>query len=162
MLVNPDKLIPSGASLPEACCPGPRAIAMRCRRKRAAPVAHNAIAWARGARRAPDSRVAALIRRDARVTLLPAQAQFKPTKPIEPLVHTRPGSAADVLARFISAAVDKEKLAPVRMTVNNKSGGGRLTGMNYLIEKRERRTRSPSLPAHGWSTRSRRARPRSA
>lgn len=66
----------------------------------------------------------------------PAAAQFKPTKPIEIIVHTGPGGGADVLARFISSLVDKEKLAPVRMQVNNKPGGGGLTAMNYVVEKK--------------------------
>jgi putative tricarboxylic transport membrane protein len=66
----------------------------------------------------------------------PGYAQFKPTKPIEIIVHTGPGGGADVLARFISQAVEKEKLAPVRMQVNNKSGGGGLTAMNYVVEKK--------------------------
>jgi len=41
-----------------------------------------------------------------------------------------------VLARFIAQAVEKEKLAPVRMQVNNKPGGGGLTAMNYVVEKK--------------------------
>lgn len=67
---------------------------------------------------------------------VPASAQWKPTKPVEMIVHTGPGGGADVLARFISSAVDKEKLAPVRMQVNNKPGGGGLTAMNYVVEKK--------------------------
>jgi len=63
-------------------------------------------------------------------------ADFKPTRPIEVIVHTGPGGGADVLARFISQTVDKEKLAPVRMQVNNKPGGGGLTAMNYVVEKK--------------------------
>jgi putative tricarboxylic transport membrane protein len=66
----------------------------------------------------------------------PASAQFKPTKPVELLVHTGPGGGADVLARFISSALEKEKLAPVRMQINNKTGGGGITAMNYLMEKK--------------------------
>lgn len=66
----------------------------------------------------------------------PAMAQFKPTKPIEVIVHTGPGGGADVLARFISSLVDKEKLAPVRLQVNNKPGGGGLTAMSYVVEKK--------------------------
>src|SRR5688572_5882652 len=66
----------------------------------------------------------------------PAFAQFKPTKPIEVIVHTGPGGGADVLARFIASTVEKEKLAPVRMQVNNKSGGNGVTAMNYVIEKK--------------------------
>ena len=65
-----------------------------------------------------------------------ALAQFKPTKPIEVVVHTGPGGGADVLARFIVSTVEKEKLAPVRMQVNNKTGGNGSTAMNYLVEKK--------------------------
>jgi putative tricarboxylic transport membrane protein len=66
----------------------------------------------------------------------PAAAQFKPSKPIEIIVHTGPGGGGDVLARFISQAIDKEKLASVRFQVNNKPGGGGLTAMNYVVEKK--------------------------
>jgi putative tricarboxylic transport membrane protein len=41
-----------------------------------------------------------------------------------------------VLARALAAIIDKEKLAPVRMQVNNKTGGGGLTAMHYLAEKK--------------------------
>lgn len=66
----------------------------------------------------------------------PAWAQFKPTKPVEFIVHTGPGGGADVLARFIAQAIEKENLAPVRFQVNNKSGGGGLTAMAYVAEKK--------------------------
>jgi putative tricarboxylic transport membrane protein len=67
----------------------------------------------------------------------PAAAQtFTPSKPIEFVVHTGPGGGSDVLARFIAAAAEKEKLLPVRMHVNNKAGGGGLTAMAYVAEKR--------------------------
>ena len=66
----------------------------------------------------------------------PALAEFKPTRPIEIIVHTGPGGGADVLARFIASVVEKEKLAPVRMTVNNRPGGGGLTGMAHVVEKK--------------------------
>ena len=69
-------------------------------------------------------------------TAAPASAQFKPTRPIEVIVHTGPGGGADVLARFIASTVEKEKLAPVRMQVNNKSGGNGVTAMNYVMEKK--------------------------
>ena len=62
----------------------------------------------------------------------PAWAQFKPTKPIEFIVHTGPGGGADVLARFIAQTIEKENLAPVRFQVNNKTGGGGLTAMAYV------------------------------
>ena len=65
-----------------------------------------------------------------------ALAQFKPTRTIEVVVHTGPGGGADVLGRFISNLVEKEKLAPVRMQINNKTGGGGATAMNYVVEKK--------------------------
>jgi putative tricarboxylic transport membrane protein len=70
------------------------------------------------------------------LSLTPALAQFKPSKPIEVIVHTGPGGGGDVLARFIAQAVEKEKLAPVRMQVNNKTGGNGVTAMNYVVEKK--------------------------
>lgn len=67
----------------------------------------------------------------------PACAQgFKPTRPIEFVTHTGPGGGGDVFARAISAAMDKEKLMPVRMQVVNKTGGGGHTAMSFLVEKK--------------------------
>ena len=65
-----------------------------------------------------------------------ATAQFKPTRPIEMIVHTAPGGGADILARHIAQLVDREKLAPVRIQVNNKAGGNGVTAMNYVVEKK--------------------------
>lgn len=72
----------------------------------------------------------------AALAAAPAWAQFKPTKPVEFIVHTGPGGGADVLARFIAQVIEKENLAPVRFQVNNKSGGGGLTAMAYVAEKK--------------------------
>lgn len=72
----------------------------------------------------------------ATLAVAPTWAQFKPTKPVEFIVHTGPGGGADVLARFIAQAIEKENLAPVRFTVNNKTGGGGLTAMAYVAEKK--------------------------
>jgi len=67
----------------------------------------------------------------------PAAAQgFKPSKPVDFVVHTGPGGGNDVLARFIASAIEKEKLVPVRLQVSNKTGGGGLTALAYLVEKR--------------------------
>ena len=67
----------------------------------------------------------------------PVLAQgFKPSKPIEIVVHTGPGGGADVLARTLATIVEKEKLLPVRMQVNNKTGGNGATAMSYLVEKK--------------------------
>ena len=68
---------------------------------------------------------------------MPAHAQgFKPSKPVEFVTHTGPGGGGDVLARAIAAAMEKEKLMPVRMQVVNKTGGGGHTAMAYLVEKK--------------------------
>lgn len=72
----------------------------------------------------------------AALAAAPAWAQFKPTKPVEFIVHTGPGGGADVLARFMAQVIEKENLAPVRFQVNNKSGGGGLTAMAYVVEKK--------------------------
>ena len=61
---------------------------------------------------------------------------FKPSKPIEIVVHTGPGGGADVLARALSTIVDKEKLLPVRMQVTNRTGGNGAAAMAYLVEKK--------------------------
>jgi putative tricarboxylic transport membrane protein len=66
----------------------------------------------------------------------PALAQgFKPTRPIEVVVHTGPGGGSDVLARAVASMIEKEKLLPVRMQVVNKAGGGSAVAAAYLAEK---------------------------
>jgi putative tricarboxylic transport membrane protein len=72
----------------------------------------------------------------AALVAAPAWAQFKPTKPVEFIVHTGPGGGADVLARFIAQVIEKENLAPVRFQVNNRDGGGGLRAMAYVAEKK--------------------------
>ena len=64
-----------------------------------------------------------------------AQEAFKPTKPVELVVHTGPGGGADALARAMLSIMDKENLAPVRFAVTPKQGGGSTNAMNYLMEK---------------------------
>jgi putative tricarboxylic transport membrane protein len=66
-----------------------------------------------------------------------AHAQgFKPTRPIEVVVHTGPGGGNDVLARAIAVMVEKEKLLPVRMQIANKPGGNGNVFIAYVAEKR--------------------------
>ena len=62
--------------------------------------------------------------RSATAALDPARAGFKPTQPVEAVVHTGPGGGSDVLARAVALMLEKEKLLPVRMQVVNKPGGG--------------------------------------
>lgn len=68
---------------------------------------------------------------------VPAQAQsYQPSRPIEFVVHTGPGGGNDVLARRIATITEQEKLLPVRMQVVNKPGGGSVTAMAYVAEKK--------------------------
>jgi putative tricarboxylic transport membrane protein len=68
--------------------------------------------------------------------LAPAWAQFKPTRPVEFVVHGGPGSGNDVFARALIAIIDQEKLSPVRLQVANKPGGGSTTASAYVMSKR--------------------------
>ena len=78
-----------------------------------------------------------------------AAQEFKPTRPIEFVVHTGPGGGNDLLARAISNIVEKEKLLPVRMQVANKPGGGGIAAMAYLSEK-SGETHTIALFANTW------------
>jgi putative tricarboxylic transport membrane protein len=66
----------------------------------------------------------------------PAHAEFKPTRPIEFVVHGGPGSGNDVFARSLVAIIDQEKFAPVRFQVVNKPGGGSTAAAAYIASKR--------------------------
>jgi len=52
------------------------------------------------------------------------------------VVHTGPGGGNDVFARRIAAMSDQERLLPVRQQVVNKPGGGSVTAMVYVAEKK--------------------------
>ena len=64
-----------------------------------------------------------------------AQA-FKPTRPVELVVHTGPGGGSDVFARIINNIFEQEKLLPVRANIANRSGGGGAVAMSYMAEKK--------------------------
>jgi putative tricarboxylic transport membrane protein len=64
-----------------------------------------------------------------------AAAEYKPTRPVEFVVHNGPGSGNDVFARALIQVIEQEKLMPVRMQVANKVGGGSTTASSYLVEK---------------------------
>ena len=66
----------------------------------------------------------------------PAHAEFKPTRPIEFVVHGGPGSGNDVFARALISVIDQEKLSPVRMQVANKTGGGSTNASAYVMSKK--------------------------
>src|SRR5262249_21655247 len=65
-----------------------------------------------------------------------AFAQFKPSRPIEFVVHGGPGSGNDVFARSLTTIIDQEKLSPVRIQVVNKPGGGSSTAAAYVVSKK--------------------------
>src|SRR4051812_45457826 len=66
----------------------------------------------------------------------PAMAQWKPTKPVDLIVHTGPGGGSDLLARAMVTMIEKEKLVPVRINVINKPGGNGAVAAAALSEKR--------------------------
>jgi putative tricarboxylic transport membrane protein len=79
-----------------------------------------------------------------------ASAQvFQPARPVEIVVHNAPGGGSDLLARFISALVEKERLLPVRTLVHNRPGGGSALAMAYMAEKRGE-THSIALFTSAW------------
>jgi putative tricarboxylic transport membrane protein len=83
---------------------------------------------------------------------IPAHAQtFKPTRPVEFVSHTGPGGGNDVLARRIAQIAEQEKLLPVRFQVVNKPGGGSITAMTYMVEKKGE-THSIAAFANTWVT----------
>ena len=65
-----------------------------------------------------------------------AQAEYKPTRPLELVVHGGPGSGNDLLARAMVAMIDQNKLSPVRITVVNKPGGGSTNAAAYMVSKK--------------------------
>ena len=67
----------------------------------------------------------------------PALAQWKPSKPVEVIVHTGPGGGSDLLARAMANMIEKEKLLPVRMVIVNKPGGGSGVAAAALSEKKD-------------------------
>src|SRR5829696_3548220 len=64
-----------------------------------------------------------------------AQEAFRPTRPVELVVHTGAGGGADQLARALITIMEKENLLPVRFAITPRQGGGSTAAMNYLMEK---------------------------
>jgi len=66
-----------------------------------------------------------------------ASAQsYKPTRPIELVVHSAPGGGSDVFARAVIEMAEKEKLLTQPIRVVNKTAGAGLEAMAYLAEKK--------------------------
>jgi putative tricarboxylic transport membrane protein len=60
---------------------------------------------------------------------------YKPSRPVEVVVHSAPGGGSDVFARAVVEMVEQEKLLPQRMQVVNKTAGAGVEAMAYLAEK---------------------------
>lgn len=61
---------------------------------------------------------------------------FKPSRPIEVVVHSAPGAGSDVFARAIGQIIEREGFLMQRWQVVNKPGGSGGKAMAYLAEKR--------------------------
>lgn len=65
-----------------------------------------------------------------------ATGQAYPTRQIEVVVPTSPGSGTDIYARALADIVRREKLLPQPLLVQNRTGGGGLIAINYIQTKR--------------------------
>jgi putative tricarboxylic transport membrane protein len=63
-------------------------------------------------------------------------AQAYPTKPVEVIVHTSPGSGGDIVSRTVAEIVRKEKFLPQPLLVQNRVGGAGALAFNYFKGKR--------------------------
>jgi len=64
-----------------------------------------------------------------------SHADWKPTKPVDIIVHTGPGGGNDLLARAVVTMMEQEKLVPVRMQVLNKPGGNGAVAAAAIAER---------------------------
>ena len=67
---------------------------------------------------------------------LPVFAQAYPVRPIEVTVTTSAGSGGDVVSRFVSETMRREKVLPQPLMVVNRVGGGGIIGFNFFKTKR--------------------------
>jgi putative tricarboxylic transport membrane protein len=52
------------------------------------------------------------------------------------VIHSGPGSGADLFVRAMGSILEKEKLLTQRLQINHKTGGGGAVAMAYLAEKK--------------------------
>jgi len=66
-----------------------------------------------------------------------ARAQsFRPTRPVEIVVHSALGGGSDVFARAVVEMMEKEKLVDQALRVVNKTAGASIEAMEYLVQKK--------------------------
>ncbi|HEY1266060.1 MAG TPA: tripartite tricarboxylate transporter substrate binding protein [Candidatus Binatia bacterium] len=61
---------------------------------------------------------------------------FRPTQPVEIVVHSALGGGSDVFARAVVEMIEKEKLLDQPLRVVNKTAGASIEAMEYLVQKR--------------------------
>jgi len=68
---------------------------------------------------------------------LPAgAADWQPTQPLKIIVHTAPGSGADLFARHIAEIIRREKMLAVPVEIVNRGGGGGAVAINFAADKK--------------------------
>ena len=65
-----------------------------------------------------------------------ALAQSYPTRPVEVIVHTSPGSGGDIVSRAVAEIVRRDKLLPQPMQVVNRVGGSGALAFSFFKGKR--------------------------
>jgi putative tricarboxylic transport membrane protein len=61
---------------------------------------------------------------------------FRPTRPVEIVVHSALGGGSDVFARAVVEMMEKEKLVDQPLRVVNKTAGASIEAMEYLVQKK--------------------------
>lgn len=61
---------------------------------------------------------------------------YKPSRPVEIVVHSALGGGSDVFARAAIEMIEREKLLPQRLQVVNKTAGAGIEAMAYLAGKK--------------------------
>jgi len=64
-----------------------------------------------------------------------ARAADYPTRPIEIVVPYAPGGGTDIMVRQIVKVIEEQKLVPVPVTVNNRTGGSGVVGKSYAVNR---------------------------
>ena len=68
--------------------------------------------------------------------ILSATAQTYPTRPVEIIVTTSPGSGGDLVSRAVTEIARREKLLPQSLVVVNRVGGSGVLGYQYFKTRR--------------------------
>ena len=65
-----------------------------------------------------------------------AVAQSYPARPIKLVAPTGAGGGSDLVARMVADIINKEKMLPQQIYVQNRAGGGGAVGLTYVAGKR--------------------------